>query len=159
MEGAERRILGGLDDHRIACGQRRGDLPAEHGHRVVPWQDRSDDTAGHLRHPAPAVGVLQKAAVIAGDEVGAQSEVRGDVGDIFLDAADGDLPGFDSVKVSDLFGVCFDEVGEAAQHAGSQLCVLGPVGFVEGGACYGDRFVELLLARRRQTADDRSVAR
>ena len=159
VKGAERRVLGGFDNHGIAGGQGRGDLPAEHGDGIVPRQDRSDDSAGHFRHPAPPVGALQIASVIAGDEVGAQSEVRGDVGNVFLDAAEGDLSGFDAVEIGDLFGVGFDEVGEATQHAGSQLRIVDPVGFVEGGACCGDRLIELLLARRGEAADDRALAR
>ena len=41
-DGGERRLLGGLQDHRVAGGQRRRDLPARHQQREVPRHDGGD---------------------------------------------------------------------------------------------------------------------
>ena len=45
-ERAERRLLGGLDDHGAAGGQGRGDLDGEHGGGEVPGDDDPGDAQG-----------------------------------------------------------------------------------------------------------------
>ena len=72
----QRGRLGGLQDHRVAGGERRGDLPREHQQREVP----GDDLAGHaerarVRAVARVVELVGPARVV--EEVrGDQREVR-----------------------------------------------------------------------------------
>ena len=49
-EGAERRLLGRLQDHRIAGDQRRSELPGGDDERIVPRHDRADDAERLLHH-------------------------------------------------------------------------------------------------------------
>ena len=48
LEQGERRLLGRLDHHRAAGGERRRDLPGGHQQRIVP----RDDLAGHAHRLA-----------------------------------------------------------------------------------------------------------
>ena len=55
-ERGERRLLGGLQDHRIAGDQRRADLPGGNDQRIVPRHDRADDAERLLPHHRDVVG-------------------------------------------------------------------------------------------------------
>ena len=48
---AERRLLRRLQDDRIACDQRRAELPRADDERIVPRHDRADDAEGLLARP------------------------------------------------------------------------------------------------------------
>ena len=159
VQRAECGVLRGFDDHRIAGGQGRGDLPAEHGDRVVPRQDGADDADGDPAHPAPALGPLQVAAVVTGDEVGGEAQVGCHILHVFGDAVGEDLAGLDAVEVGDLLGVVDDEIGQSAQHLGAMGPVIGPGPLVEGGAGGGDGRVELALGRLPDGADELTVDR
>ena len=56
-EHRQRRLLGGLDDHRAARGDRRADLARAHRHREVPRRDEQARADGlpHRQHAARAV--------------------------------------------------------------------------------------------------------
>ncbi|CAB4999056.1 unannotated protein [freshwater metagenome] len=43
----QRRLLGRLEHHAVAGGERGRELPDGHLHRVVPWDDRPDDAERH----------------------------------------------------------------------------------------------------------------
>ncbi len=43
LQRGQRRLLGRLDDHGVAAGDRRGELPGHHHQRVVPRRDGADD--------------------------------------------------------------------------------------------------------------------
>ena len=47
--GDERRLLGRLGHHGIACGERPGDLASENGQWEVPGRDRREHAAGVQR--------------------------------------------------------------------------------------------------------------
>jgi predicted small secreted protein len=51
----QRRGLGRLEDHGVAAGQRRGDLPREHQQREVPRDDLAATPSG--RGSGPVTGV------------------------------------------------------------------------------------------------------
>ena len=63
----QRRLLGGLDHHRAAGGDRRADLARAHGQREVPRRDEDARADGllHRQHAALAVLVDLEAAVDA----------------------------------------------------------------------------------------------
>jgi hypothetical protein len=46
LQRRQRRLFGGLEDDRIAAGNRRRQLPGHHHQRVVPRRDRADDADG-----------------------------------------------------------------------------------------------------------------
>ena len=51
QQGRERSLLGGLEDNRIAAGQRRGDLPGQHQQRKVPRHDLADHAQWYMLRP------------------------------------------------------------------------------------------------------------
>ena len=69
------RLLGRLEDDRVAREQRREDLPRRHGEREVPRRDHADDADGHAHAHRPLVRHLARrrdavhAAALAGGEV------------------------------------------------------------------------------------------
>ncbi len=47
LQRRQRRLLGGLEDHGVAAGERRCQLPGHHHQRVVPRRNRADDADRH----------------------------------------------------------------------------------------------------------------
>ena len=43
LQRRQRRLLGRLEDHGVAAGDRRRQLPRHHHQRIVPRRDRGDD--------------------------------------------------------------------------------------------------------------------
>ena len=121
----QRRPLGRLEDHGVAGGQRRGDLPRGEHERGVPRRDHDrrpgrhahDGVARALRGPLPLlvrhgeVGVQTEVLGAAGDQAGAHRLVQ----HAHVDRLDG----------GDLLGVGDDQVGEAMEQlsapTGSQV--------------------------------------
>ncbi len=57
LQRGQRRLLAGLEHHRVAAAERRGQLPGNHHQRIVPGRDRAHhahriapDHAGEARH-------------------------------------------------------------------------------------------------------------
>ena len=76
LEHGERGLLGGLDDHRAAGGQRRADLAAAHRQREVPRRHEQARTHGTLERQQPALAVrgAHEAAVDAHRLLGEPAE-------------------------------------------------------------------------------------
>ena len=55
-EGGDRRLLGRLGDHRVAGGERGGDLPGEYGEREIPWRDAGEHAAAVERQRVALAG-------------------------------------------------------------------------------------------------------
>jgi hypothetical protein len=53
----EGRQLRWLDHHRVPGGERRPDLPRQHGHREVPRKHATDDADGFTDDQPDVVGV------------------------------------------------------------------------------------------------------
>ena len=74
--GGERRIFGGLDDHRVAADQRGHRFPRRNRHREIPGRDQSRDADRRAHGHGEFVGQLgrsglaEQAAAFAGHEVG-----------------------------------------------------------------------------------------
>ena len=73
-ERRDGRVVGGLEDDRIAAGQRRADLPGEHVQRRVPGDDRADDAdrlASRVGEERPRLGhrVAEHVLADAGEEL------------------------------------------------------------------------------------------
>ena len=116
----ERRLLRRLEDHRVAGGQRRADLPDRHHQRVVPRRDRGDDAhrlAAGERGVAGEVlagGLALHAARGAGEEAQVVDQER--------DLALGEpvrLADVRGLEEGELVGVRLDPVGELQQHPGA----------------------------------------
>ena len=82
----QRRLLGGLDDHRAAGGDRRADLARAHRHREVPRRDRvaGPDGLAHRDQPPGAVGRGREAALDPHGLLGEPAEELRRVGDLGL---------------------------------------------------------------------------
>ena len=132
----QRRRLGGLEHHRVAAGQRRGDLPGQHQQREVP----RDDLAGHperARRRAVA-GVLQLVG-----PAGVVEEVRRDQRDVHVARLADRLAVVERLEHGELARPFLDDPGDAEQ-------VLGPLparhdrpGVLVGLAGGGDRPVHV----------------
>ena len=83
-EHRQRRLLGGLDDHRAAGGDRRGDLARAHRRGEVPrrHEHARPDRLAHRQDPALAGRVDHVAAVDAHGLLGEPAEELGRVGDL-----------------------------------------------------------------------------
>ena len=73
LERGDRRLLGGLQHHRVAGGERRADLPRIEQDRRIPRQDRAD----HAHRLAPRIGerVGLERDLLALDLVGRAREI------------------------------------------------------------------------------------
>ena len=153
-----RGVLGRLEHHRVAPGQRRSDLPRLEHQREVPRRDRGDH-AGRLE---PGVGVV--AAVhrqrLAGGEpgvVGEEPVVRRGARHVLATGVADRLAHVGGVGQRERVGVGLDQVGEPVQ----QRAALGeahprPRALVEGAAGGLDGAVGVL---RRRPARPRRTAR
>ena len=135
MRGHQRRLLGGLGQHRIARGQRGADLANEDGQREIPGAD-----ADHRAQRA-----------VGGDgEIGARlgrvipQEING-----FAHFGNGigrGLAGFARQQTHELRHVGFQQIGRAFQRIGAQRGRrLGPA--VGGAGRGGKRGLHILLRR------------
>ena len=117
LGGAERRELGGLEDHRIAESERRRGLPAAGLHGIVPGAD----AAHHAQRLAPRVAeagraeidVLTRGARRHRGEVLEALRARDDIDDLgFLDG----LAGIPHLDEREPVVVLAQQIGHAAQH-------------------------------------------
>ena len=70
QERGERRVLGGLQHHRVARGQRRSDFPGGHQQRIVPGYDAGHHPPGLFDHEIELNGIAwgdHQAAVVASE--------------------------------------------------------------------------------------------
>ena len=75
-EDAERRLLGGLEHHAVAGGERRRELPGRHQQREVPGNDLADDAERLMEVIGDGVVVdLGNAAFLGADAAGEIAEV------------------------------------------------------------------------------------
>ena len=90
-EHRQRRLLGGLDDHRAAGCDRGGDLAGAHRGGEVPRRDEHTRPHGlaHREDAALASGVDHVAAVYAHGLLGEPAEELGRVGDLSARLGDG----------------------------------------------------------------------
>jgi hypothetical protein len=56
QRGDQRRLLGRLGKHRVAGGQRRGDLADENGQREIPRADADENSAAVQRQAVALAG-------------------------------------------------------------------------------------------------------
>ena len=136
VDRRERGEAGRLDDHRVARGQRRRDLPAQLQQRVVPWPDQPADADRLVDDPADrgrVAGVDQPAGLLVG-EVRVVAEDAGDVGHV-PSALAHRLAGVHRLEPGQLLEVPVDERGDAVQQRGPLAGRrVRPVGSVEGAA-------------------------
>ena len=129
FQRAERGFLAGLEDHRIAHGQRRRGLPAGDLAGIVPRPDPGAD-AQRLTH---GIGpILAQRDMLAGDAGGQPAKefqrigTRGPVGHAgFLNR----LAGIERFQLGQFLGPLADDRGGAGQHpAAFGQCHRGPAG-------------------------------
>ncbi len=116
-DGGQRRLLGGLEHHRVAGGQRRAELPAGHHQREIPRHDgrhHADRLAGDQaqlvmgRGRYLVVDLVDRLAAPAQRPRGARDVHRQRVADRFAH-----VEGF---QQGQLLAVGFQQVGEADHH-------------------------------------------
>ena len=139
-----RGLLGGLQHHAVAGGQRRGELPDRHQHREVPGDDLPDHAEGFVEVVGDGVVVdLGEAALLGADRAGEVAEVvdgQRHVGGGGLADRLAVVPGLGPGQQVD---VRLHPVGDAVQDqralgdAGPAPGVLRRVGGVEGGLDVG----------------------
>ena len=121
QSGGERRLLGRLDHHRVAAGQRRADLPGHQKQRQVP---RRDDRDHALR---PAQPVIDRAPAVRRrhDEglgrhpfhgVGEHLEIRGAARDVEVAGEAGRLAGVEALGGEELVEAGVDSVGDLGEN-------------------------------------------
>ena len=116
-ERCERRLLGGLQDHRIAGDERRADLPCRDDQGIVPRHDRGDDAE---RRPADRGDVVRAErrdlVVQLVGEFRVILDAVGAGGDIDAEGIQDHLADVERLKKREFVGVVADEFGEAEQR-------------------------------------------
>lgn len=113
VQGAERRLLGGLDDQGAAGGQRRRHLDGEHGGREVP----GDDDAGDAERLAQGVALelarhLQRLAVDLVGRAGEVAQAACGVADVHRPGHGRVLAGVQALQGRQLARVLLHQVGQ-----------------------------------------------
>jgi hypothetical protein len=123
-QGGERRVLGGLEDHRAAGGQRRRDLPHGHQQREVPRDDGADHAhrlaageaeelpVAHQRHRQ-----LHRAAFDLGGPAGHVADEVDGQGHVHVARHGHRLAVVDGFQLGEFLGVGFQQVGQRAAGA------------------------------------------
>ena len=169
-EHRERRLLGRLDDHRAAGGDRRADLAGAHRDGEVP---RGDEVAGadrlaHDQHPPGAVAGELVVAVDAQRLAREPAEELGRVGDLRLRLGDG-LAHLQRHQQRELVGALVEQLEGAPEDLPALVRRRGgPVGLAVGGGVerglgvlggrVGD-LAERLAGRRVLDRERRAAAR
>ena len=116
-QGAQRGLLGGLEHHRIAGGQRRRHLPGRHHQRVVPRHDAPDHaerlTQDIVERRRLRVGDL---AVDLVDGLGEILEGNDRARDVDVEHVRNRLAHIERIEERELAGVRFDEPGVFVEH-------------------------------------------
>ncbi len=154
----ERGLLGGLEDHGAAGGQRRADL--EHGHeqREVPWHDLrgySNGLAADIAVEGPARGRdrLDKFAAQLGRPAGHVVDHADGAGHIDGGGHALGLAVVDGLQLGELVGMGGEQIGELVHdgfaHDGRQV---GPAAVVERAARGGDGAIDIGIGRVDEAA-------
>ena len=114
---AQRGLLGGLQDDRVARGERRRDLPHGHQQRVIPRRDRADDAqrlAQYHVHDA-RFGVGHRALELV-DAFGHEADGLDHRGQVDADDVGDGLAHVEGLEHRQRLRVAIDELREAVQH-------------------------------------------
>ncbi len=150
----QRRVLGGLDDDRVAGGQRRGDLEAGDHQRGVPRQDRADDTQRHPAGVAELVAAARQrhALDLAGDACGIPEE-GAEQGGFRAGLGAQRVAGVQCRQLRERLGLVLQAVRDPQQHPRAGVETLRrPRG--ERGPCRRDGPVDVLRPPARRRRDD-----
>ncbi|MNK46889.1 hypothetical protein D3C87_656840 [compost metagenome] len=149
----QRRLLGRLDHHGAAGGQRRTDLAGDHGGGEVPGRDRGGDADGLLerQQALPGLGALQNVAVDALGLFGEPFQERRGVGDLARGLGDR-LALFGRHDGGQVLLVLHHELGPLQQDRGAFLAGLGAPGG-QRGLSAGDGLFRFLAAQLRHGHD------
>ncbi|MCY1425506.1 hypothetical protein D9M71_412950 [compost metagenome] len=117
----QRRVLGGLEHHGIAGGQRRGDLPRGHHQRVVPWRDGSDHAERVAAHHAGVAGHVfaGELALLAAHGAGEEAEHVGGGGHVVLPRQMQRLAAVQGFQAGEGVGAPVDGVGDGEEGGGA----------------------------------------
>ena len=154
LQRRHRRRLGGLEDHRVAGGQGRADLPDRHHQRVVPGGDLADhadrlaaDEGGVALHVLAGGAALQAAG-----RAGEEAQVVGHHRHLVLEHGAARLAGVGGLEVGDLLAALLDQVGHPQQRPGA-LARRRRRPAVEGLLGGRDGAVDVGLGRERRLGD------
>ena len=113
----QRRVLGRLEDHRVAHGERRRGLPAGALDRIVPGADADADAERLAARVGEGSAEIDEVAVEAGDDAAEELQRVGGGGGVgdqrFLDR----LAGVERLQPRQLCVALAQQVGGAAQDA------------------------------------------
>ena len=117
-----RRQLAGLEDERVARGQRRCDLPHGLQQRVVPRRDQPADADRLVHDAAEGVRVagVDDAAGVLRRELAEVAQAGGDVGHVVA-ALDQALAGVERLGAGERLGVAVEQLRGAQQQVTAQV--------------------------------------
>ncbi|MPM72072.1 hypothetical protein SDC9_119045 [bioreactor metagenome] len=133
QQARRRRDFRWLQDHGIACGQRRGHLLCLHGHRRVPWRDGGDDAIGLVHRHRQIVAARRRHLGTRGLAHRCVIAERGRRALHLRLAFAPDLAVLDHLQARQLFAAALHAVGNLRQ---------------DGRARRGQHVAPLLVARR-----------
>ncbi|CRJ98795.1 hypothetical protein BN1708_009496 [Verticillium longisporum] len=145
IEHGQGRLLGGLEDERVAGGEGRGQLPAGHGQRVVPGDDLSADAERLAQRVGKLGGAeIHGLAVPLVGPAGIVAEHGHEVWDVLGEARRQGLAVVERLNGGQRQGVGLDEVGEVVEELapcrGRQVT---PGRVLKGGTGGGDGRVDV----------------
>lgn len=113
-DGGQRRLLGGLEDHRVAGGQGRTEFPAGHQQREVPRHDGGDHADRLAGHQAQlGMGSGGDFVIDLVDRLGAPAQAVGGAGDVDVQRVADRLAHVQGFQQGQLLGVLQQQIGEA----------------------------------------------
>ena len=113
-DGGQRRLLGGLEDHRVAGGQGRTEFPAGHQQREVPRHDGGDHADRLAGHQAQlGMGSGGDFVIDLVDRLGAPAQAVGGAGDVDVQRVADLLAHVQGFQQGQLLGVLQQQIGEA----------------------------------------------
>ena len=151
QRGGERGELGGLEDHGVAGGQRRGELPGLQHERGVPRGDEAGDADRLAVHVVDLrAGDLHGVVELGHDQVREEAEVLRRAQGLALGLGDRQA-GVEGFQFGEAVFLGLDGVGDPVQDAGAFARLhLRPRAVGEGLAGGGDGEVDVLFLPGRR---------
>ena len=123
LERRERRLLGRLEHHGVARGERRRHLPGRHHQWIVPGRDRRDHADGIAAdHAGEARQIFARdRAMHRARSAREEAEHIGDRGDLVVQRRVQRLAAVLRFEARELHGLGFDAIGELQQQRAAIL--------------------------------------
>ncbi len=158
-ESGKGRLFGGLQDHGIARGKRRAELPCGHEEREVPRHDRGDDAERLARDHGERVAIGRRDLVIdLVDRLGIPLDGVHHASDVDIHGEGDGLAHVERFEKSEFVRMLLDEPGEFQERLLAILRIhFRPDAALEGAAGGLHSDIDIRLVAGRDLSEELSV--